>query len=315
MNRFSLRSMSLYTLLLICMSTPYANGQQEIPLWDGVAPGSEGFTATEVTEERDQNGTPNRRISQVSKPTLTVFPASTEKTSKAAVVICPGGGYGGLSFDYEGIEMAEWFAKRGVTAFVLKYRHGGGVHQHPVPLQDVQRAMRIVRENASEFGYESNRIGVMGFSAGGHLASSVTVQNGSGNESAQDPIDRQSAQPDFLILAYPVISMEEGVTHGGSRQNLLGENPSAELVELMSNDRQVTDATPPTFIVHATDDGAVIVENSLRFYRALVDHKVPAELHVFAEGGHGFGMRRKDVPIVEWPNLLENWLRSRGLIK
>lgn len=313
-------SFCLCPILLFAMTTPFTNGQevatqQVIDLWNGITPGSEDITDVELSEERGEPGVPNSWVTHVKVPTLTVFPASTKEEGETAVIICPGGGYGGLAFDKEGTEVAQWFAKRGVTAFVLKYRHGGGPHQHPVPLSDVQRAVRIVRENASEFGYKTDRIGVMGFSAGGHLASSVGTHFDGGDANAKDAIDQQSCRPDFLMLIYPVISLDSDITHGGSRKNLLGDQPTAEMVELMSNDLQVTDDTPPTFLVHATDDGGVPVENSLRFYRALVDHKVPAELHVFDEGGHGFGMRRKDKPVVEWPNLLENWLQSRGLIE
>ncbi|TWU30252.1 alpha/beta hydrolase [Bythopirellula polymerisocia] len=319
MKQLFFRSICLIPVLLFLMSTQVAHSQQVasqqvIDLWNGDAPGSEDFTDIETSEERGEPGVPNSWVTQVKQPTLTLFPASSEKNSKTAVIVCPGGGYGGLAFDKEGNEVAQWFADRGVTAFVLKYRHGGGPHQHPVPLSDVQRAMRIVRSSANVLGYQPDRIGVMGFSAGGHLASSIGTHFDSGDESAEDTIDRKSCRPDFLILIYPVISMDSEITHGGSRNNLLGDQPADKVVELMSNELQVTDDTPPTFLVHATDDGAVPVENSLRFYRALVDHKVPAELHVFDEGGHGFGMRQKEKPVGEWPHLLENWLGSRGLI-
>lgn len=313
-------SLFLCPILLLSLSSQFAFGQeavsqQVIELWNGVAPGSEDFTGIETSEERGEAGVANRWVTGVKQPTLTVFPANKEEFSKTAVIVCPGGGYGGLAFDKEGIEMAQWFADRGVTAFVLKYRHGGGPHQHPVPLKDIQRAVRMVRQTASDFGYEPDRVGVLGFSAGGHLASSVGTHYDEGDPSAADFLDRQSCRPDFLMLIYPVISMDATITHAGSRQNLLGEQPDDELVVLMSNELQVTADTPPTFLVHAADDEGVPVENSLRFYQALVEYKVPAELHVFAEGGHGFGMRQKEKPVVEWPNLLDNWLHSRGLIE
>lgn len=289
------------------------SAQEIIPLWKGTAPGSEKFTGKEHVEER---GTPEQStewITGVSEPTLTLFDATTKDHSKTAMIICPGGGYGGLSQTKEGTEIAQWLAKQGVTCFVLKYRHGGGPHQHPVPLTDVQRAVRTVRSLAKDKGYSPDRIGVMGFSAGGHLASSVGTHFDEGNKDAADMIEQQSCRPDFLVLIYPVISMEADVTHGGSLANLLGEKPDDELVQLMSNDTQVTEQTPPTFIVHASDDAAVPVENALRFYRALVGHKVPAELHMFAEGGHGFGMRQPG-PVKEWPIMLLRWLDSRGLV-
>lgn len=299
---------------------PWAWGRDSAPrkvitLWEGVAPGSETFPGEEKSEERGDPGVPNSWVTQVKQPRLTVIPAHTKHPAKTAIVICPGGGYGGLAFDKEGIEIGEWLSQLGVSAFVLKYRHGGGPHQHPIPLTDIQRAIRIVRSRAGDDSYEADRIGVMGFSAGGHLASSVSTHFDGGNPEATEATDRQSCRPDFQILLYPVISMDASITHAGSRQNLLGSNPADDLVRLMSNELQVADDTPPAFIVHATDDGAVPVANSLRYYRALVDHKISAELHVFAQGGHGFGMRRKDLPIGYWPTLLENWLRSRKLIE
>lgn len=290
------------------------NSAQEImPLWEGQAPGSENFVGEERIEERGTPELSTQWITGVGAPTLTLFDATTQDHGKAAMIICPGGGYGGLSQTKEGTDIAQWLAKQGVTSFVLKYRHGGGPHQHPVPLADVQRAVRIVRGLAKDKGYSPARIGVMGFSAGGHLASSIGTHFDEGDKAATDIIEQQSCRPDFLVLLYPVISMEAGVTHGGSRANLLGEKPDDELVTLMSNDTQVTNQTPPTFIAHCSDDQAVPVENALRFYRALVAHKVPAELHVFAEGGHGFGMRQQG-PVGQWPNLLLHWLESRGLL-
>jgi acetyl esterase/lipase len=208
--------------------------------------------------------------------------------------------------------MGRWLADRGISTFVLKYRHGGGVHQHPVPLSDIQRAIRVVRSQSADWKIVSDRVGVMGFSAGGHLASSVGTHFDSGNQESSSAIERQSCRPDFMVLIYPVISMDARITHAGSLKNLLGEQPDPQQVELMSNDKQVSSDTPPTFIAHAADDGAVPVENALRFYRALIEHKVPAELHIFEKGGHGFGMRQQG-PVEEWPNLLANWLKSRGL--
>lgn len=283
-----------------------------IPLWDGVAPGSNEFQGEEKVEQRDEGGLANAWITGVSRPTLTVIAPPEEERNGTAVVICPGGGYGGLSWDKEGREVGQWLADMGVTTFVLKYRHGGGVHQHPVPLTDIQQAVRVVRSQADAWKIVPERVGVLGFSAGGHLASSVGTHFDDGNKAAGDRVRNQSCRPDFLVLIYPVISMDAAITHAGSLKNLLGDEPDPKQVELMSNDKQVTDQTPPTFIVHAADDGAVPVENALRFYRACVDHKVPAELHVFEKGGHGFGMRQKG-PVEEWPRLLANWLKSRGL--
>ena len=309
----------LVLLMLTCLATVNVAPTQAadepivINLWDGVAPGSEKFTGKEATDERGNAEQSDLWIGRVSQPSVTVLAPPEYERNGTGVVICPGGGYGGLSWEKEGLEMGRWFNKRGITAFVLKYRHGGGVHQHPIPLNDIRRAMRIVRSQAEEWKLDPARIGVMGFSAGGHLASSVGTHADAGSKEATDPIEREGSRPDFMVLIYPVISMDEKITHAGSLENLLGEKPDPQFVELMSNDRQVTDQTPPTFIAHASDDQAVPVENALRFYRALIDHKVPAELHIFAEGGHGFGMRNKDKPVVEWPNLLANWLKSRQL--
>jgi acetyl esterase/lipase len=283
-----------------------------ITLWDGMAPGSEKFTGEEKVDQRNEGGLANAWITGVSQPTLTVVAPQEDQRDGTAVIICPGGGYGGLSWDKEGREVGQWLADIGVTSFVLKYRHGGGVHQHPVPLSDVQRAVRLVRSQADQWKIVPERVGVMGFSAGGHLASSAGTHFDEGNKAAGDIVRNQSCRPDFLVLIYPVISLDAAITHGGSRKNLLGDNPTPEQVKLMSNDLQVTDKTPPTFIVHASDDGAVPVANALRFYQACVDHKVPAELHVFEKGGHGFGMRQQG-PVAEWPSLLANWLKSRGL--
>jgi acetyl esterase/lipase len=293
---------------------PHARAEEPtvITLWDGVAPGSEQFQGNEESQQRSDGGLSDIWITGVSKPTLTVVAPPEEERNGTAVIICPGGGYGGLSFDKEGLEVGRWFADRGVTAFVLKYRHGGGVHQHPVPLSDVQRAVRLVRSQADEWKILPERVGVMGFSAGGHLAASAGTHFDLGDRKSTKAVEQQSSRPDFLVLVYPVISMDAAITHGGSRANLLGEKPEEALVELMSNEKQVTDQTPPTFLVHATDDGAVPVANALRFYQACIDHKVPAELHVFEKGGHGFGMRQKG-PVEEWPTLLANWLKSRGL--
>jgi acetyl esterase/lipase len=313
-------SKTLCTLILASMTlSPLtslaADSWETINLWDGPAPGSEKFNQAENAEVRGQPGQVDRWVTGVSQPTLTIIPARAEVASGTALIICPGGGYGGLSWDKEGIDVARRYADLGITGFVLKYRHGGGPHQHPVPLSDAQRAVRIVRSRAAEWNLKPDQIGVMGFSAGGHLASSVGTHFDAGQPDAQNPIDRASCRPDYLVLIYPVITMDSAITNNGTKLNLLGKNPTSEMVQLMSGERQVTESTPPTFLIHATDDTTVPVANSLRFYEALVAHKVPAELHVFAVGGHGFGMRREDQPVREWPHLLDNWLRSRQLIQ
>lgn len=240
-----------------------------LPLWPDKAPGALG------TEPKDI-------------PTLTAFlPAEGEGTG-AAMVICPGGGYGGLA-PHEGQGYAEWLAKNGVAGFVLKYRLGSGGYHHPAMLNDAARAIRIVRSRAAEWKLDPKRIGVMGSSAGGHLASTILTHFDAGQADAADPIDRVSSRPDLGILCYPVITMGE-FTHGGSKKNLLGENPAPELVELLSNEKQVTKETPPTFIFHTYADNGVPVENALLFAEALRKNKVPFDLHIYEKGGHGMGL-------------------------
>ncbi len=290
--------------------------REEIPLWPGVAPGSEEFTGEEVHAKRDGN---IGWLTGVSRPTLTVYlPAAhegpTQESLSAGVVICPGGGYFGLAIDHEGHALAQWFCDRGIAAGVLKYRCGGGVHQNPVPLSDAQRALRLMRSRAEAWKIDPDKIGVAGFSAGGHLASTAGTRYDEGDPNSEQPIERVSSRANFMVLAYPVITFREGVTHAGSKKNLLGESPAADLVQQFSNELQVTADTGPTFLVHACDDGAVPVENSRLFYQALRKYKIPVEMHLYETGGHGFGMYRRDQPADRWPDLLEGWLKVRGLI-
>jgi acetyl esterase/lipase len=273
--------------------TPPPASPQEIVLWEGGAPGALGKADTDV-------------------PTLTAYRAP-RASNGTAVVIAPGGGYQNLAMEHEGRQFAYWFNAMGVTAFVLKYRLGPRYH-HPIELGDAQRAVRTVRARAAEFNVIPDRIGMMGFSAGGHLTSTAGTHFDSGKADATDPIDRVSSRPDFLILGYPVISFDAAVTHAGSLRNLLGENPDPKLVEDLSNDLRVSPQTPPTFIFHTSNDSAVPVENSLRFYLALRKAKVPVEMHVFESGPHGVGMALNDPSLSQWPQLLMTWLRSRGLL-
>jgi acetyl esterase/lipase len=250
------------------------------------------------------------RVSNVHHPTLTVYPAPADKATGSAVVICPGGGYVLLSMENEGTKVAEWLNSLGVSAFILKYRLQE--YGHPAPLQDVLRAIRTVRSRAAEFGVRADRIGVWGASAGGHLASSAATlyEDPAGKTGAA--LDSVSARPDFAILLYPVISMKESFAHAGSRRALLGEHPAGPLLEKMSTDLRVTNATPPVFIVHAEDDKSVPLENTLRFYQALRNAGVAAELHVYEKGGHGFGMRSDLGPTSMWPQRCAEWMRSHG---
>ena len=292
-----------------------AGSTEKIALWPGVPPGSEAFEGEEKRTERPESKVPDAWVSSVVEPNLTVYLPTDETRNGTAIVICPGGGYAGVAIDKEGHEIAEWFRQRGVAAVVLKYRNGGKQHQHPVPLDDAQRALRIVRSHAKQWQIATDRIGIMGFSAGGHLASTAGTHYDEGDPSATDPLNRISCRANFMVLVYPVISMEDDITHRGSRKNLLGESPSAESIANLSNHRQITAETGPTFLVHSGDDKAVPVANSWRFYRALLKHNVPAELHVFELGSHGFGMRAKDLPVGDWPMLLENWLAEKGFLK
>lgn len=238
----------------------------------------------------------------ISEPRMAFYPAQKKKAKGTAVLICPGGGYSGVAFDHEGIAFAKWFNELGVSAFVLYYRMPNG--HTTIPLTDAQSALKIIHNRAKEWNINQNKIGIMGFSAGGHLASTVGTH-------FKTTIER----PAFMVLGYPVISMKKGLTHGGSRKNLLGENPTKEIEELYSNELQVTTKTPPTFIVHASDDNVVPIQNSKKFYEALQDKKVVAELDTFAVGGHGFGMRKRGLPVDNWTDLLKIWLQKNKLIK
>jgi acetyl esterase/lipase len=237
------------------------------------------------------------------------------------VVVCPGGGYGGLA-EHEGHPIAKWLNSLGVTAIVLKYRLGSAGYRHPVMLNDASRAIRTVRSHAGEWKIDPKRIGILGFSAGGHLASTAATHFDEGKPEASDTVERVSSRPDFAVLVYPVITMEDPYTHRGSRQNLLGENPSRELIELLSNEKQVTAKTPPCFLVHTADDAAVPVENSLLFASACRKAGVPVEIHVFEHGPHGFGLGANS-PVLNgtnsvlsaWPSLCAAWMRSHSLIR
>jgi acetyl esterase/lipase len=229
-----------------------------------------------------------------------------------AVVVCPGGGYQNLAMEKEGFDIARWLNSLGVTAFVLQYRLGPKYH-HPIELGDAQRAIRTVRARAADLRVSPDRVGIMGFSAGGHLASSAGTHFDSGKADAVDPIDRMGSRPDFLILGYPVISFVN-YTHQGSKLNLLGPNPDAKLVESMSSELAVTAQTPPAFLFHTTTDGSVPVENSVLFYMALRKAGVPAEMHIYERGPHGVGLAPTDEALSSWPQRLADWLRIRGLL-
>lgn len=285
-------------------------GAVEFPLNDAAGQGEQ------ATQTRGQGERSDRWIGGNYASNLTVtLPADGVKPT-AAVVVCPGGGYGGLSYDKEGTFIAKWMNDRGVAAGVLKYRTGGGAHQHPAPQDDVQLALQTMRASADRFGYPADKIGVMGFSAGGHLAATAATQHDPGQPQRGDASPAAfSSRPDFAVLIYPVISLEHGITHGGSRNNLLGPEASDEQAAAMSADLNVSEETPPSLLVHASDDRAVPVANSIRYYEACVKHNVPAELHVYEEGGHGFGMWRDGLPVEQWPATLEAWMARHGWIE
>ena len=241
---------------------------------------------------------------------MTVYLPMTGNATGAAVVICPGGGYGHLAMDHEGEQVARWLNSFGVAGIVLDYRHAGKGYGYPAPLDDAQRAMRLVRSNAGLWGIDTDKEGVLGFSAGGHLASTVTTLFDKEYGKAGDTIDQFSSRPDFSVLCYPVISMDQSLTHKGSRGNLLGNNPDEELCTLMSTDLQVTENTPPTFLMHATDDRAVLPENSIAFYTALQKANVQAEMHIYETGGHGFGLGKGKGAVETWPDLCRRWILS-----
>lgn len=243
-------------------------------------------------------------------PTITPFIAAKETATGAAIVVCPGGGYSHLSEIKEGSDVAKWLNSLGISAFVLKYRLGMRYHQ-PAPLQDAARALRIVRSRAKEWNLDANKIGILGFSAGGHLASTLGTHFDSGKQEVKDEIERVSSRPDLLVLIYPVITMGD-LTHGGSKKNLLGENPSSELVKLYSNELQVTKDTPPAFLAHAVADPAVPIENSLMFASALRKAGVPFEIHLYEQGPHGFGLAPTNPILATWTERCADWLGVHG---
>lgn len=275
-----------------------------IPLWPEGVPG-----ARAIGDERPEAG---GRIANVSAPTLTVHAPAIDRPNGTAVIIAPGGGYGLLSTEREGVQYANWLSTLGVTSFVLKYRMKE--FGHPAPLQDVLRAVRLVRSRAAEFKVNPARLGVMGSSAGGHLAASAGTlfDHPAGKTGA--PLDATSARPDFLILMYPVITMDDPHAHAGSRKNLLGENPAPGLLQLMSVEKQVTSATPPALLIHTQEDQTVPVENSILFFQALTRAKVPAEMYLFEHGSHGMGMKEGFGTASDWPARAAEWLRNRGLL-
>ena len=276
-----------------------------IPLWPEGVPGARPEVGP---EQVDANGW----VTRIAEPSLTIYAPAVDRPNGTAVIICPGGGYVGLSRQREGFQYANWLGTLGITSFVLTNRVGD--YGHPAPLQDVLRAVRLVRSRAAEFRIDPARIGVMGSSAGGHLAASAGTlfDHPAGRTGAA--LDTVGARPDFLVLLYPVITLEGPAAHAGSRQALLGTTPSPELLHLLSAEQQVTSATPPTLLIHTQEDPTVPVENSILLFQALTRAHVPAEMYLFEHGGHGMGMRDGLGTASEWPKRAEEWFRARGLL-
>jgi len=284
--------------LLACLLVPalVIAAPERLPLWPDGAPGAKG------TADKDQ-------------PRLEIYRPAKERANGTAVVVCPGGGYGGHAADHEGTQPAKFFNNLGVTAYVLFYRLGSHGYRHPVMLGDAQRALRVVRSRAAQDGIDAARVGIMGFSAGGHLAATAGTRFDDGNPAATDAVDKQSSRPSWMVLCYPVASFDPAITHRGSVQNLLGEKAGdPELIKLLSNELHVTPKTPLAFLFHTTEDTVVPVENSLRMCEALKKSSVPCELHVYQNGPHGVGLMNGDPVLGTWPAHLTAWLRDNGML-
>jgi acetyl esterase/lipase len=302
--------LTVFVALLVVATTP-AYGATEghrldnpkpIELWPEGVPGPVVAAAPEGIE--------NGHVVRVSIPTLTVYAPPPGKANGAAAIVCPGGGYMVLALDKEGVELTRWLNDIGVTVFMLKYRIAP--QQHPAPLRDVLRAVRLVRSRAAEFGVDPHRIGVVGASAGGHVAASAATLFDAPEGKTGAALDAVSARPDFAVLLYPVVTMSAPAVHAGSRQALLGPHPTPAVMEHLSLERQVTRQTPPTFLVHTAEDTSVPAENSILFYRALLAAGVPTELHLYEKGPHGFGIKPGLGPTSDWPKRAEEWMRAHG---
>ncbi len=303
-----LKHLMLWAALGVTLARAETN--DVLPLWAGTAPGAEKWAQQQFADE------------SLVRPTLTVFLPPKEKANGSAVLILPGGGYQNCMYTYEGYDIARWFNERGVAGFVLRYRRPvmgkERLYDHTIPALDAHRALRLIRHRAGEWNVKPQQVGVIGFSAGGHLAGTLDVHFDAAPRAATaDPVEAESARPDFAVLVYAVLNMnDEAIMHAGSKRNLMGEAAGdAQLSAYYSCEQQVTSNTPPTFLVTAADDATVKAENSIRMYQALKTHGVPAELHIFEKGGHGFGMKNTGKTVTQqWPGQLEAWLRDHQFI-
>jgi acetyl esterase/lipase len=297
---------NFYLILLFMLTFHYSQSQPIMKLWPEGTPGPVVSPKPEETFE-------GRRVRYVSEPTLTIYLPPKEQNTGVAVVICPGGGYGMEAMDHEGYEVAEFLQSHGVAGIVLKYRLPYGHSE--LPLQDAQQAMRLVRFHAEEWSIDTKKVGIAGFSAGGHLASTLSTHFDSGNKDSNSAIGKLSCRPDFSILLYPVITFKEEWGHMGSRENLIGKTNDWKIIEKFCNELQVTSQTPPAFIALADDDTGVKPRNSIEYYMALKREGIPAELHIFKEGGHGFGMHKTGKAHDQWPLMVVEWMKAMKYFK
>ncbi len=282
-------------LLLIAATLAAEPKSFDVPLWENGAPGANGKEPKDIPMAMV-------RLPQSDAPT-------------GALIICPGGGYGGLAMGHEGKEMAEWANEMGLAAIICDYRHRGKGYGHPAPLQDAQRAVRMVRSKAAEWNIDATRVGILGFSAGGHLVSTVLTRFDAGDAQNADAVERYSSRPDYGILAYPVILFGQPATHKGSERNLLGDSPDPKVLESFQSDLNVSKETPPTFLFHTLEDKAVPPQNSVSFYAAMIKQGVPGELHIYEKGPHGVGLAKKIPGTYDWPNACRRWLETKQFVK
>jgi len=297
----------LLNLIIVHLCVTVDAQNRILPLWDGDPPNYRETGEVTIWDTSDIV-----RIRLVQKPDIAVFLPSKKNATGEAVVVCPGGGYQVLAYDWEGSDIARWLNSRGIAAFVLKYRLPGArnnIVPHKSPLMEAQRALRMVRYHAEQWNIDPGKIGIMGLSAGGHRASTLATHYDAGDPDNSDPVERESCRPDYSILIYPVISFDDRITHAGSKRSLLGEEPDDELVTYFSNEKQVTGDTPPAILVHSDDDRGVPVENSLVYYQALRAHEIPAEMHIYPYGGHGYSLAIGKGHLATWPDRVIEWIK------